>query len=99
MKQKQVNGAISTSPNTSLTSKKTKTLSSSNLPTNISQLSMIGSDEVGTGDYFGPITVCAAYVRQDQIHLLKELGVQDSKNLNDEKISCYRKTNHSVFTL
>ena len=80
-----------TSPNTSLTSKKTKTLSSSNLPTNIRELSIIGSDEVGTGDFFGPITVCAAYVRQDQLHLLKELGVQDSKNLNDDKISSIAK--------
>ena len=82
---------IPTSPNTSLTSKKTKTLSSSNLPTNIQELSIIGSDEVGTGDFFGPITVCAAYVRQDQLHLLKELGVQDSKNLNDDKISSIAK--------
>jgi len=82
---------IPTSPNTSLTSKKTKTLSSSNLPTKIRELSIIGSDEVGTGDFFGPITVCAAYVRQDQLHLLKELGVQDSKNLNDDKISSIAK--------
>jgi ribonuclease HIII len=82
---------IPTSPNTSPTSKKTKTLSSSNLPTNIQELSIIGSDEVGTGDFFGPITVCAAYVRQDQLHLLKELGVQDSKNLKDDKISSIAK--------
>ena len=58
-----------------------------NLPKHIGQLSIIGSDEVGTGDFFGPITVCAAYVKKEQIPLLKELGVQDSKNLNDEKIS------------
>ncbi|MEH7523341.1 DUF3378 domain-containing protein, partial [Bacillus sp. JJ1503] len=56
------------------------------LPKNISSLSVIGSDEVGTGDYFGPITVVAAYVNRDQIPLLKELGVKDSKDLNDEKI-------------
>lgn len=58
----------------------------SHLPPNISSLSVIGSDEVGTGDYFGPITVVAAYVDKNQIPLLKELGVQDSKNLNDDKI-------------
>ena len=81
----------STSPSTSQTPKKVKERSSSNLPTNISQLSIIGSDEVGTGDFFGPITVCASYVRQDQIHLLKELGVQDSKNLNDDQISTIAK--------
>jgi ribonuclease HIII len=56
------------------------------LPPNISQMSIIGSDEVGTGDYFGPITVCATYVRKQDIPLLQEIGVKDSKDLNDEKI-------------
>lgn len=46
----------------------------------------IGSDEVGTGDFFGPICVCAAYVRKDQIDYLKKLGVDDSKRLSDEDI-------------
>lgn len=46
----------------------------------------IGSDESGTGDYFGPITTCAVYVKEEQITLLKEIGIQDSKNLTDEKI-------------
>lgn len=48
--------------------------------------SIIGSDEAGTGDYFGPVTVAAAYVKNDQIELLKELGVRDSKNLTDATI-------------
>ncbi|CAG9619572.1 ribonuclease HIII [Sutcliffiella rhizosphaerae] len=56
------------------------------LPEGFSSLSVIGSDEVGTGDYFGPITVCAAYVKKEQMAKLKDLGVQDSKALNDEKI-------------
>ncbi|WP_456274905.1 ribonuclease HIII [Bacillus sp. AK031] len=56
------------------------------LPATIAEMSLIGSDEVGTGDFFGPITVVAAYVKKEQIPLLKELGVRDSKNLNDEKI-------------
>lgn len=56
-------------------------------PANIEHLSIIGSDEVGTGDYFGPMTVCAAYVSSDKIQLLKELGVKDSKDLNDSQIS------------
>ena len=46
----------------------------------------IGSDEVGTGDFFGPICVCAAYVSRDKIEYLKKLGVDDSKRLDDEKI-------------
>ncbi|GIN22128.1 MAG TPA: ribonuclease HIII [Bacillus bacterium] len=56
------------------------------LPDNISTMSVIGSDEVGKGDYFGPLIVAAAYVKADQIPLLKELGVKDSKNLTDSQI-------------
>lgn len=46
----------------------------------------IGSDEVGTGDYFGPIVVTAAYVSKENIPFLEELGVKDSKKMTDEKI-------------
>ncbi len=46
----------------------------------------IGSDEVGTGDYFGPIVVTASYVEKENIPFLEQLGVKDSKKLTDEKI-------------
>lgn len=46
----------------------------------------IGSDEVGTGDYFGPIVVTATYVSKDNIKFLEDLGVKDSKKLNDSQI-------------
>lgn len=46
----------------------------------------IGSDEVGTGDYFGPIVVTASFVSKENIPFLEELGVRDSKKLTDEKI-------------
>lgn len=46
----------------------------------------IGSDEVGTGDYFGPIVVTAAYVKKEDISFLEELGVKDSKKMDDTKI-------------
>ena len=46
----------------------------------------IGSDEVGTGDFFGPICVCAAYVKKSDIKRLKELGIDDSKRLSDDQI-------------
>ena len=46
----------------------------------------IGSDEVGTGDFFGPIVVTSSYVTTDDIPFLEELGVKDSKKLTDEKI-------------
>lgn len=70
------------------TSKKTAkpAAKTGHLPSSIETLSMIGSDEVGTGDYFGPITVVAAYVNRDQLELLKEYGVKDSKHLKDPAI-------------
>ena len=46
----------------------------------------IGSDEVGTGDYFGPIVVTAAYVGKEHFNLLYDLGIKDSKKLTDDKI-------------
>ena len=48
--------------------------------------SSVGSDEVGTGDYFGPIVVTATYVDKKDIKFLEELGVGDSKKIDDEKI-------------
>jgi len=48
--------------------------------------SSIGSDEVGTGDYFGPIVVTASYVSKENISFLENLGVKDSKKMTDEKI-------------
>ena len=46
----------------------------------------IGSDEVGTGDYFGPIVVTATYVTKKDIPFLEQLGVRDSKKITDEHI-------------
>ena len=46
----------------------------------------IGSDEVGTGDYFGPIIVTATLVNKDTRKLLEELKIMDSKKMTDEKI-------------
>lgn len=46
----------------------------------------IGSDEVGTGDFFGPVCVCASFVDKKDLPLLNELGVTDSKLMTDEKI-------------
>ncbi len=49
-------------------------------------ISSVGSDEVGTGDYYGPIVVTASYVSKEDIPYLSELGVKDSKKLSDEQI-------------
>lgn len=48
--------------------------------------SAVGSDEVGTGDYFGPIVVTACFVAKEDIPFLEELGVGDSKKIDDDKI-------------
>lgn len=51
-----------------------------------SDIASVGSDEVGTGDYYGPIVVTASFVSKDNIPFLNELGVRDSKKLSDEQI-------------
>jgi ribonuclease HIII len=50
------------------------------------RINSIGSDEVGTGDYFGPIVVTASYVSRENIDFLIELKVKDSKKLTDKEI-------------
>ena len=53
---------------------------------NYSQKVLIGSDEVGNGSYFGPLTVCSVYLTPNQFPLMQELGVKDSKLLSDHQI-------------
>src|SRR5690625_7158186 len=62
-----------------------------NPPSTLFTNSHIGSDESGTGDYFGPVTVAAVYVQDHQIELLKELGIQDSKKITDERVRALSK--------
>lgn len=45
-----------------------------------------GSDEVGTGDFFGPITVVATYVKKEDIPYIEKHGIKDSKKMSDEQI-------------
>lgn len=47
---------------------------------------VVGSDEVGTGDFFGPVVVTSAYVTKEDKAFLQGLGVQDSKKISDDKI-------------
>lgn len=46
----------------------------------------MGADEVGVGDYFGPIVTCSAYVESKNMENLWRLGVRDSKKMTDEKM-------------
>ena len=49
--------------------------------------SIIGSDEVGTGDFFGGVIVCAAFIDSKDLEKVKALGVKDSKALTDTQIN------------
>lgn len=65
------------------TSKEKKTTSKNEvLPT----LPQTGSDEVGTGDYFGPVCVCASYVDEEIYSKIKQYNITDSKKLTDSYI-------------
>ncbi|MEE2786574.1 MAG: ribonuclease HIII [Myxococcota bacterium] len=46
----------------------------------------LGTDEAGKGDYFGPLVVAGAVVYREQLELMVELGVDDSKAISDAKI-------------
>lgn len=71
---------------TASTSTKKPKAETNGLPEGFSNWSVIGSDEVGTGSYFGPLTVACAFVPEDHIPTLQQLGVKDSKNLTDAQI-------------
>lgn len=47
----------------------------------------IGTDEVGKGDYFGPLVIAGALVDQETEKILQKIGVKDSKTLSDTTIS------------
>jgi ribonuclease HIII len=46
---------------------------------------IIGTDESGKGDYFGPLVSAGVYVDEHSAKLLELEGVRDSKKLSDKK--------------
>lgn len=50
-------------------------------------LPVMGNDESGKGDYFGPLVTASIYVDDKNSGYLKALGVQDSKSLSDSRVS------------
>jgi len=44
---------------------------------------LIGTDESGKGDYFGPLVAAAVCIPRGQEAVLRELGVRDSKEMTD----------------
>lgn len=68
------------------------------------QLAHAGSDEVGTGDYFGPVVVCACVISEADIKFLTNLKVNDSKVVKDSYIleigeQLMQKITHSLLIL
>ncbi|MBP5279861.1 MAG: DUF3378 domain-containing protein [Erysipelotrichaceae bacterium] len=45
-----------------------------------------GSDEVGTGDCFGPVVVCASIVEEEDYEFIEMNHITDSKQLDDDFI-------------
>lgn len=64
----------------------------------------IGTDESGKGDFFGPLVIAGVQVNKENSKLFTELGIKDSKKLDDEKIkkmSAHIRNNsiHSVIVI
>jgi ribonuclease HIII len=64
---------------------------------------LIGSDETGKGDYFGPLVVAAAFVGEGDREWVERLGVADSKTLSDERmrrmIGALERLDHEIVSL
>lgn len=76
----RINSGTATTTNSN---DKKKEIQKKALPIRINSL---GSDEVGTGDYFGPIVVTASYVSKENVDYLLELNIKDSKKMTDDQI-------------
>jgi ribonuclease HIII len=46
---------------------------------------VIGIDESGKGDYFGPLVAAGVYVQAKEVGALLQMGVRDSKRVSDGK--------------
>lgn len=46
----------------------------------------IGMDEVGVGDYYGGLVVCAVFLSKDDYKKINSLDIKDSKKLSDKQI-------------
>ena len=51
------------------------------------ELELIGTDESGKGDYFGPLVIAGVYANAENKKRLREIGAADSKTLTDTKIT------------
>ncbi len=82
----KINSGTAIVTNSDDKSKKTYTKENQKNDTIYHNINSVGSDEVGTGDYFGPIVVSSTYVKKEDVEYLDSLGVMDSKKISDDKI-------------
>lgn len=61
-------------------------LSYTNPEINVDFTPRIGIDEAGKGDFFGPLCIAGLYADEQGIRDLLQMGVKDSKALNDDQI-------------
>ncbi len=47
----------------------------------------MGIDESGKGDFFGPLVIASAYVDEDLVNKLREMGVRDSKRISSDNVA------------
>jgi len=47
----------------------------------------MGIDESGKGDFFGPLVIASAYVDEELVHKLREMGVRDSKKISSDNVA------------
>ncbi len=47
----------------------------------------LGVDEVGKGDYFGPLVVVACFLNEEFLEKISSIGIGDSKKFSDSKIT------------
>jgi len=47
----------------------------------------MGIDESGKGDFFGPLVIASAYVDENLVNKLREMGVRDSKRISSDNVA------------
>jgi ribonuclease HIII len=47
---------------------------------------IIGVDESGKGDFFGPLVIAGVLVAEEELPIVSDIGVRDSKTISDGKI-------------
>ncbi|ADE19369.1 ribonuclease HIII [Mycoplasma crocodyli] len=66
------------------TNKKEETIIEIDSSFSFKEKRIIGVDETGVGDYFGPLISAAVLVSDKQIEYLKSIGVKDSKKITSD---------------